>query len=768
MVVSSTTRESETPVRLTRTHLVELGTEPVSSVRVPADTLCKTSLELVLNEPGGDESLDNLDEPLATLYEEGGHCRALLARVTVGQGCVLEYVILRIQKNSYSIDNAPGASLVANNIDVENLWLREYDNLRTLSISTNAVPHLIDLSSNADSEARLTKWPPLLLCKKQRRLFSTICSRCGHVLSDCRDDALLIEHGLPTYAASIHRFLYCRQCVEQGREPRFYAYALPEGLPAGQVGSWEDLCSDIAHVLQERERIAAQDPELDTLFSNSLPCYTCTESVCCREDDSGDTVGSALKDQLVPASFYETFVICSDLVHFHYDEFSDLLGGQPMDELREKFALHEKDRGQALRLVTAERMIRDRDMLLFEADGSGLDALEIFRLKLSMFAQLCQGLYEFHRRCRQPHLSIEPRSVLVKLAELGEHLPTMWNFQVKLSRLSSTAPLTIEGKPSTELYFPPVGSSIIYTAPIIRQGLFGRRQIGDFVLTDVAGIGDSEDQDRVKLKGELSSENIFSQILSRKDLVYVVLPGSSFGMDDLVLWCHQTEASSATKSSLSLQSEPCRLKTEIIQRMKDTRGIRIPNVRYALYPCFHVPCDLHSLGMMLFRTVLVNDQQELAQVEMALDGVRNQLPNIFAEPFDRDDRRILDIIRTELCKKENADVFDKRNVFYRHVDRLEGRPNAIPDTLWYDTLLLGLRLVTSHKSLGICADHGDFDSRYPAEKLEQVLEALDGLVRKVNGILFSRSKHSVEVRGVIDEVVAEPFNGPATASESRM
>ena len=137
------------------------------------------------------------------------------------------------------------------------------------------------------------------------------------------------------------------------------------------------------------------------------------------------------------------------------------------------------------------------------------------------------------------------------------------------------------------------------------------------------------------------------------------------------------------------------------------------------------------------------------------------------ESFEQDEGRTLDIIMTELREKHNVDVFDKRNALYRSVDRLEGRPNAIPDTLWYDALLLGLRLVTTYKGFSICADHGDFDSRYPAEKLEPVLETLETLIRKASGILFSRTKHSVEVREVIDEIVEEPFDGSSTTIESR-
>jgi hypothetical protein len=44
-----------------------------------------------------------------------------------------------------------------------------------------------------------------------------------HVLADCRDDAILAAHGLPTYTSSKERFVWCTAC---GREdPAFFAKA---------------------------------------------------------------------------------------------------------------------------------------------------------------------------------------------------------------------------------------------------------------------------------------------------------------------------------------------------------------------------------------------------------------------------------------------------------------------------------------------------------------------------------------------------------------
>lgn len=759
-------RERETPVRLTKTGRIRPDTEGLIGVGLPANGLAAVSFEIVLNTPREGEDFDSNLEPFATLHADGTFSRTLLARITIGRECVLKYLALRIQKNQYSPEAAQRFLHGTTNPLIESVWQREFENLCNLSAATNAVPQLIDLSTDGNSdEPAVTVWPPLLFCKVRQLLFSTTCPRCGEVMSNCRDDALLTKHGLPTYTLSFYRFLYCPRCVVKGSDPVFYSYALPADLPEERSRGWEGLCSDMAKALREGDSQAEEllDAPRGTL-SDNFPCYACGESAICSENGADEATGHTLEERLVPFSFYETFVICTDLLHFHYDEFCDLLGGQSTKELRKKFKMGEKNDGQAVRLAAAESMARNKSSLLFEADGSGLDAVEIFKLKLSMFIQLCWSIYEFHRRCNQPHLCIEPRNVLVHLTEIGEYLPSFWNFQVKLTGLSSTAPFGREDNISEDLYLPPDNSSIIYTAPVIRHGQFGRIQLGDFVLTEVEEIEEMENGRLVKFAGELSSDNIFSQILSRKDLVSVTVPGSGFGINDLVLWCHLGARQSEGSGNLKLLSSSVRLEAEVVQRIKDAIGITMPSVRYALFPCFHVPCDLYSLGMMLFRTLLVNDQQELAQVELALGNVKRQLAKTLEAASDQESAQALDLMLEELGGKEYADVFDKRNVFYRSVDRLEGRPNAIPNSLWYNTLLLGLRLTTARKGVSFCEDHGDFDSRYSAGRLELVLETLEGLVRKVGAILFSRSKHSVEVRQIVDEVMVEPIKGTATAS----
>jgi len=747
MVVSSTHQGGEDPLHITKGGRIEPYSPGPSGVSVPADCGCGAVFELVLNEPAEGEGLESLSEPFATIHAGGTYSKTLLARVVLGQTSVLKHLALRIQKNRYFTQSSPELYPGANNIAVENIWRREYENLSDMSADADLVPRLIRLS--ADEGRGPTRWPPLIFCKAERKLFSPKCSRCGQVLSDCRDDALLIERGLPPYTSTVHRFLHCAACAEGGDEPVFYSYEapkdLPPGKPSGEVRGWEDMRSEL---------VAAADDGDSAADSARAVCAECSD---CSVAGSDDSSGPSPAQQLTPLSFYETFAVCSELVHLQYDEFCDMLGGRKIDDLRQGPAAGGGNDGRTLRLDMAEKVIGRRGMLLFEIDGSGLDALEVFRLKLSAFAQLCRGVHELHRRCGQPHLCIEPRNALVQLTEAGDHLPAMWSFQVKLAGLSSTSAVVLDGRQSAGLYFPPDSSSMIYTAPVIRQGLFGRTQAGDFVLTDILDVGDAKDGPNVKFEGELSGENLFSVALSRKDLISVVVPGSPFGIEDLVLWCREAGGPRNERGSFKLQSEPLRLETDVIRRIRDGVGIRIPGARYAIYPCFHVPCDLYSLGMIFFRTLLVNDGQELARVELALDGVKKQLPKLSAEREAMEGERAFENIAAELRAKENANIFARRNIFHHSEDRRDDRPNAIPETLWGDALVMGLRLCTGAEGFSYCEDHGDFDLRYPAEKLEPILESLDTIIRKADSIMFSRSRHSLEVREVLDEVMLEPL-----------
>src|SRR5262249_23651183 len=85
----------------------------------------------------------------------------------------------------------------------------------------------------------------------------------------------------------------------------------------------------------------------------------------------------------------------------------------------------------------------------------------------------------------------------------------------------------------------------------------------------------------------------------------------------------------------------------------------------------------------------------------------------------------------------------------------EAAAAAVPDSLWQDALLTGLRAVTWLRGFGICQDAADFDPQHPEVKTEFMLELVESLLRRVDGALFGLPGRGAEVRTALARIARE-------------
>ena len=70
---------------------------------------------------------------------------------------------------------------------------------------------------------------PLAWCRKMAEYIEPVCPMCLGRLAVCRDEVLLRTSGLPAYATTLARYLYCSVCAaEPGRPATFYSYSIRE------------------------------------------------------------------------------------------------------------------------------------------------------------------------------------------------------------------------------------------------------------------------------------------------------------------------------------------------------------------------------------------------------------------------------------------------------------------------------------------------------------------------------------------------------------
>ncbi len=341
------------------------------------------------------------------------------------------------------------------------------------------------LSAKADDQGMYLPFDPLFYCIEQGVYFTPVCPVCSSGFDICRDEDLLKENGLASYAGSLKRYLYCPECNKQGRTPVFYAASISGEDPAN-VRDKSSLIQEFVNLLVKA------DP--------NIPCPSCEyRSECYGEG------WSALKN-IVSLSFYPFHAVLSEPGTINALDFLLLLSGAPYEEIENSL----KSRGLTGRLNALGAFKKGKGIsspLLFEGDERAF--LEILYLKLSFAADLLSRIVREGEGLIYPDLALSPESIWVALPEGGGLLPSFWNFRtilIKGPEADESFQMLPDAPKSYLAYF--FGRLLIYI--LISNPLAGRNAIDARLLKVLNTFikGEPLDLDLTN-NGIFSPENIF-------------------------------------------------------------------------------------------------------------------------------------------------------------------------------------------------------------------------------------------------------------------
>ncbi|HXX93863.1 MAG TPA: hypothetical protein VEN81_09530, partial [Planctomycetota bacterium] len=175
----------------------------------------------------------------------------------------------------------------------------------------------------------------------------------------------------------------------------------------------------------------------------------------------------------------------------------------------------------------------------------------------------------------------------------------------------------------------------------------------------------------------------------------------------------------------------------------------------------HVPCDLYSLGMLLFRALLVNEDRDFFAVDAAIQRILKQLGLNYEGREAPSPHRVIDEVLRMI--EEEKEVFAADALLWARADR-QASPSAIPGRIWSDTLLLAFRLVTSIAGFSFSADHADYDPEQPEILVDRVLREVFELETRVGVELFSRGERDQEISEICASLIGESTDTPAPAN----
>ncbi len=379
---------------------------------------------------------------------------------------------------------------------------------------------------------------------------------------------------------------------------------------------------------------------------------------------------------------------------------------------------------------------------LFQDDPSRL-SLESLWLKLSAFARLCRRVAEFYEQHQRPYLSLEPKHIHACVRDQTfTWLPARWVFALELDATKGPTPLVHETMPSEMARHVLVSSSDIdstYIAPIMKQWPVGRELRVTVLLRSVERVSDDTDQDsRGLVRAHVFSETASFTDFSERDVFHLVLRLPGNGSKTVSLWARKVEEAERGLVVSGL-TEP--IPNVTWAQLQGAKQQVFSDAVAHIYRAFHHGCDLYGLGLLLFRSLLVTQRLSLEQVKQQVGEVLERLEPL-VQGLHPDDNWTL-FMRVSGRLQEHQGIF---------------RPPAetsLPEYLWYDALILGLRLVSWIPGFSFCESPGARDEKPVPDALRRTVGMAELMAEQARLDLFDASARHHDLNRLCDLVLTE-------------
>ena len=334
----------------------------------------------------------NESDPLARLIE---------AQVVSDAGSEVKKVILLVQREESRIRE--DELWPVNNRDVNDSWQKAF----SFYVKQGQDSSFILLSEQIGNDGGLLPLSSLFYCKTKKVFFHPPCPKCGGLLQQCEDDAMLKGFGLHPFSGSLKRYLFCPACMSPDRM-NFYVHKSGQSDPQFVKDRWT-LVSEFGLLRTVKNDVA------------DFPCIDCQFHKECYE--SGDKAVT----RIIPFSFYPFYMYVFEAMSLNGLDFISLLSGATFEEVETQLEnRHEYGRINCLKAIK-QNCLADTPFL-FNHDERHF--LEILYLKLSFLGEVFHSLQPGNILLRHPDLRMGIDQIWVNLPEQGGLLPYLWNFRV--------------------------------------------------------------------------------------------------------------------------------------------------------------------------------------------------------------------------------------------------------------------------------------------------------------------------------------------------
>jgi pSer/pThr/pTyr-binding forkhead associated (FHA) protein len=713
-------------LRAPSSHATMLGRDRCDgmgpSARQPILGSWQSGLRIRLVTVDGDPA-----QPFVVLHE-GRFSRHYLAEITSEGGQSVARFVWKVQNDTHTPRGKAGVTL--SNRDIDDVWQREIDSHLQLDL-----PQIVARFPAPDG---LLASPPIVHCKQVDAYFHPVCAGTGAVLAVCRDDEFLAGCGLVPYSTDTWRYLHGGDAARGSHVFYRVGGANSERPRAGvTVHTGNQLFRDWAALVH-----AGADDPAAAAAKSALPCLTCDHRQTCFPSLSAATEVPA-EQHLRFVSFYDVRSLALERLDFGYGELCNLLGGgEPADVLA---ASAVPGRQQALQ--TAVTALSGPGQWLFAGDATRFP-LEVLRAKLAAFREVVVGLAAVHTTLGRPHFAVAPTNVMAAWTGAGTGTPRRWGFRTALIDLGSPVRVMPPAAARTDL------GEQLGPGPELREDL----PMLPFIAADLQGIDGQSVTLPVSCRATKGDDGAVELSIAAQgstnlkhyragDLVAVTAAAGADG----------NEAS--TEVWAQLREIKSRSLTAVARLPADHPGAAWHDRRFEARLAFHrhfgPPVDLYGLGMLLFRTLLVNDEQSMEEIAEAAGKCRRRLGDELTGVVD--EPHVTMRLQQLITGKELRSRFDASQVLQQSDARKvmvaaagKGAP-ALDAGLWQQLLSIAFRLTTQWQGYSYSHSYAEASPFV----LRQVLTDVDAVCQRVHVDLFARAEQDAAIATACHELLGQ-------------
>lgn len=374
----------------------------------------------------------------------------------------------------------------------------------------------------------------------------------------------------------------------------------------------------------------------------------------------------------------------------------------------------------------------DPDRFFLGRHGRWGRLVETLHLKLKMIAEAVNAVRSAVEQTGRPLLNLTDESFRVDLWEGGIGLPRLWTSRVRLVDPGSAFELSIEGLRAAGFVSPDGIGRGVYRPEIGGESGGGRC---DFRIREI----DESDPGGAVVEATFRTDARVSG--GGSELLELRVPADG---ERLLLYGRARTEEALGRGELRFRSLPVPLTGRVGEIIRSAEGVPLRDVSFEVVPLASTPCDLHALGVLGVRTLLVNGSNTLpvaldelqSLARLASSEIAGDMPieDAFERAFFSDARwgASLGPQRLMMSEMPAAQAMD-----------------LIPPEIWMRVLALLSRMLLGIDGVGFCRDIGDTRGLHPHVVFDEAGAGLSSLLVRTRSLMVVDWRHNREVHAVL-------------------